>query len=833
MTQFSKMYFRVIPLLSLAIFLIGFGGAVTAQDAAPASSTGAQTPQTSAQRPAQTPAPTPAESAPAITPSPTQGTVIRAESKLVIVDAVVTDKKGSYVHDLKQSDFKVYEDNKEQSVSSFSSGVDAAQQANTTIRRYMVLFFDNASMAMPDQIQARAAAAKFIDSNAGPERLMAIAEFGGTLRVTQNFTTNADVLHAAVKHEKTAYVASNTSDTGSAGAIGGPSLLGISSGEAEFGARTMLLSLRTMARNLQSVPGRKMLVLFSAGFQLDSTTRSELLATIDACNKANVAVYSLDVRGLMAPVPGGMARNDAISAPSSISSTDPLPDPPNRLAPTHDVAQPRFVLASFSPASSAAFEPQRPGGGGGGGTGGGAGGGGGGSHGGGGGTGGGTSGGGTGGKTGGGTGTTGTGGGKTGGTPTTGTPGGTRGGTVPPNYNPYNNLNGNPFENAHNIIPNIPNVSTNQEVLATLADGTGGFTIFNTNDLAGGLDRISKEGSEFYILGYVPKDSPEGSCHALKVKMNRGGLNVRARSGYCNVRPENPLAGKPVEKQLEARAAASGQAGSIHGNIESPYFYTGPNVARVNLSMEIPADSLKFDKDKGKFHSTVNVLGIASKPDGTVGARFSDTVDLDMQKDDLKAFQKESYHYQNQFDAVPGEYKLTVVLSGGGDAFGKFETPLHIDAWDGKTLSLGGVAITNAATRVSDTPTGLDSVLLEDHTPLIVKGLQVVPSATNRFKKTDNVIMYTEIYEPLLTSDDAVNIAFAYHIIERASNRDVLFTGAMPANDFIQKGSPVIPVGLKVNVKDLPAGSYKLMVQAVDSAKHNAPNRTVDFDVVD
>ena len=102
-------------------------------------------------------------------------------------------------------------------------------------------------------------------------------------------------------------------------------------------------------------------------------------------------------------------------------------------------------------------------------------------------------------------------------------------------------------------------MTTNQQVLALLSDGTGGFTIFNTNDLVGGLDRISKEGNEFYILGYVPKDSPEGSCHTLKVKMNHGGLNVRSRSGYCNARPEDVLAGKPVEKQLEARAAARGK----------------------------------------------------------------------------------------------------------------------------------------------------------------------------------------------------------------------------------------------------------------------------------
>jgi len=71
------------------------------------------------------------------------------------------------------------------------------------------------------------------------------------------------------------------------------------------------------------------------------------------------------------------------------------------------------------------------------------------------------------------------------------------------------------------------------------------------------------------------------------------------------------------------------------------------------------------------------------------------------------------------------------------------------------------VALTNSAQRVNDIPTGLDSVLLEDRTPLVVKGLQIVPSGSNRFKHTDNVILYTEIYEPLLTSATAPVVAWA------------------------------------------------------------------------
>src|SRR5712672_3455241 len=139
---------------------------------------------------------------------PQPGAMIKKESKLVLVDAVVTDKKGGYVRDLSQNDFKVFEDNKEQPVSSFSSGADPAIQANGQ-RRYLILFFDNSTMAAPDQIQARNAAKKFIEANAGPDRLMAVVDFGGSLRIVQNFTANADVLRAAVSGVKSSAVDPN------------------------------------------------------------------------------------------------------------------------------------------------------------------------------------------------------------------------------------------------------------------------------------------------------------------------------------------------------------------------------------------------------------------------------------------------------------------------------------------------------------------------------------------------------------------------------------------------------------------------------------------------
>ncbi len=719
--------------------------------------------------------------------------VIRTESKLVLVDTVVTDKKGHYVTDLTQGDFKVFEDNKEQTVTSFSSESDPARQTAGQ-KHYMILFFDTTTMETGDQAQARNTAAKFVESNAGPDQLMAIVNFTGSLVIQQNFTSNTKLLQAAVSGTKTPNIDSTgqSSPPMQVAMNGQPTL---SNAEADFGVRTMLLAIRSLAKNLRGVPGRKMLILFTAGFPLNTENMTELTATIDACNKANVAIYPLDVRGLVAP---------------SVKLMTPAQKGSRSAART---GEPRLVLASYNPASMP--DPQHAGGGG---TGGGTGGGGG--HG-----GGGTGTGGTGGTGGG----TGSGGGK-GGTGTGTGGGGKAGGTPGTVGSPYSNYYNNPMNQPQVLLPKIPNMaSTNQQVMQMLAEGTGGFAIYNTNDLLGGLQRIAAEMNQFYVLGYVPHDTEEGSCHTLRVKLAKGGMEVRSRSGYCNVRATNPLEGKPVEKQMEAQASGA-TTGTIHASMEAPYFYAAPNVARVSLTMEIPGEALVFNKDKGKYHANVNILGIAYKPDGSVGARFSDTLSMDMEKDEWKEFTRAPYRYQNQFDAAPGTYKLAVVLSSGGEGFAKMEKPLQIDAYDGNKFTLGGVVLSSSMQRVDEIPTEVDATLLEDRKPLIVKGMQITPAASYQFKKTDAITLYSELYEPLLKTEPTTKVAAGYRIFDSA-NKEVLFTGGIPLDEFVEKGNPVVPFALRVDASKLPAGSYRLVLLAVDGKNNQAPQRPVEFSV--
>jgi VWFA-related protein len=737
--------------------------------------------------------------------------VIRAETRLVLVDAVVTDKKGAYVHDLTAKDFKVFEDNKEQSIKNFSFEADPASPTNSQ-PRYLVLFFDNSTMEAGDQVLARQAAAKFIDKNAGPNRLMAIVNYGGSIQVAQNFTADAERLKAVVSGIKFSFVTTNAPID--------PGMPRLSRAASDYGVRDVILALRGLARDLSSVQGRKTLIMLTGGFRVSPEELSEVTATIDACNKANVAIYPIDVRGLVATPPSGPNGAELI-APRG-----------ERISGLRAFLQP----AAFSPGSMAFFAPQRGGGGAGGGgaVGGGAAGGG---------RGGGTAGGGggslgvgggvpAGGGGGGGRGfggappAGGAGGGRMGGTygtPGSATTGRYGGGMAPGVYRPSNVL-----------IPRFPEgASTNQDVMHMLADGTGGFVIINTNDLLSGFEKIGKELNEFYLLGYTPPESDEGSCHSLRVKVDRGGTNVRARTGYCNAKSRDMLAKNPIEKTLESRAAAE-QPGDLKASMQLPFFYTSPNVARVNVAMEIPPQAMKFAKEKGKLHSALNILGIAYKQDGSVGARFSDTVKLDFEnKKDVEAFNEKPYHYENQFEIAPGQYRFKVVFSSGGESFGKLEKPLAVDAYDGTAFKLSALAFSTSVRAAASLGAELDAALIEDRAPLVTQGVQVIPAGSNRFKTTDKAAIYLEVYEPLLAAAEPpkdLAIALQLQVLDAKTGEQKVDSGMFRIPVPQKGGSPAIPTGAQVPVTSLTPGTYRLVLTAQDTAGHKS-QRWADFDI--
>jgi hypothetical protein len=582
-----------------------------------------------------------------------------------------------------------------------------------------------------------------------------------------------------------------------------------------------LLGLRALAKSLQSVPGRKAVILFSAGFSTrDPEVLIKLTSTIDACNKANVAIYPVDARGLAAP--GGDANR-----PSSELVNPLFPHLPYELASLLFPPDPDPQQGGGKGGSGGGTGGGSGGSGGKGGSGGGTGGGGSGGSGGGGGKGG--SGGGSGGGGGKGGSGGGTGGGGSGGSGGSGGKGGSGGGTT--GYGPGSNFTQNPMNQPQVLLPHMPlDAAENQMGLRELALGTGGFWILNTNDFMPGLDKIVRELDEYYLLGYTPPaKTGEGACHSIKVTVERG-LRVRFRSGYCDVPGRDLLAGKEEGKSLE-QVAASSSPGTIPVSLEAPYFYTAPNTARVDLALSIPGASFSFQKEKHELQSEINILGIAYREDGSVAARFSDTQKIPIEKGQREEFEKEPFIYRNSFEIAPGKYNLKVVLSSGGRAYAKYDMPLAIEPFNGKQFQLSGMVLSDTVQKISADQASLAAEIIEGRTPLVVGDLRILPSSTNRFSKSERIALYAEIFEPDPIQNDAPRVGIAYSIVDAKTNQAVYESPTTPVMRYVRPGNPVIPVGVWLSTENLSPGRYRLELQAGDTNRNLSPVRRAEFDL--
>jgi len=367
-------------------------------------------------------------------------------------------------------------------------------------------------------------------------------------------------------------------------------------------------------------------------------------------------------------------------------------------------------------------------------------------------------------------------------------------------------------------------------ILKTLAEKTGGRRI--SNDLINELGAIVDERDKRYVLGFKPVESPDGSCHTLRVKIRRDGLDVQARNAYCNTKAQDLLAGKVQGRDLETRAAGP-SPGNAAATMELPYFYSSPGIALVDLAMEMDLANLKFVKQNGKQHADWGLVGLAYGADGAVAGRFSDAVPLDFATlEETEAFRKQPYRYERQFRLPAGKYNVRVAFGSGDQNFGKVEAPLTIAAWDGQHLAVSGIALSSDASKAPDLASDLDPSLLEGHKDLVAKSLLISPSGRNRFRGSAPCFGYLEISDPELAGPNPPAVNLEVRVLDRGTGEQKV-AGAFSLSSYMRPGNPVVPVLLRAPIASLPLGSYVLELKVVRSPGSDPVVRTVEFQVVE
>jgi hypothetical protein len=123
---------------------------------------------------------------------------------------------------------------------------------------------------------------------------------------------------------------------------------------------------------------------------------------------------------------------------------------------------------------------------------------------------------------------------------------------------------------------------------------------------------------------------------------------------------------------------------------------------------------------------------------------------------------------------------------------------------------LSGLAFSTILRKIAQGDAGLDAVMSEDRTPLIVGGLQLFPSARATFKKGEMVAVYAEMYEPALSGADLPKdfaTAVQLRLLDAKTGKVKADSGALRMGE-IRAGNPVVPVGMKLPVENLEPGDY-------------------------
>lgn len=133
---------------------------------------------------------------------------------------------------------------------------------------------------------------------------------------------------------------------------------------------------------------------------------------------------------------------------------------------------------------------------------------------------------------------------------------------------------------------------------------------------------------------------------------------------------------------------------------------------------------------------------------------------------------------------------------------------------------------------MSDLDMALDATLLEDHTPLVSQGMEIVPTGSTSFTKPGLAVAYFEVYEPMLQAAPAeLKVGVDLKLVDKKTGQQKFDTGLISLAQYIKPGNPMIPVGMRIPIEKLDPGSYIAQFQAVDTAGNSSVLRSTEFEL--
>jgi VWFA-related protein len=201
------------------------------------------------------------------------------------------------------------------------------------------------------------------------------------------------------------------------------------------------------------------------------------------------------------------------------------------------------------------------------------------------------------------------------------------------------------------------------DLLAELAEGTGGSFFHNNNDLAAGLKRVSDAPEYFYLLGFAPQNLKlDGTFHRLKVALKEPNkLALQARRGYYAPRHVADAV-ETAKREIEEALFSREEIHDIPVELHTQFFKSSDENARLSILVRVDVKHIRFRKEDGRNRNDLTIVSGLFDRNGNYVTANEKILEMRLRDDTLENKLRQGINLKTNFDVKPGSYLVRLVV---------------------------------------------------------------------------------------------------------------------------------------------------------------------------
>ena len=206
-------------------------------------------------------------------------------------------------------------------------------------------------------------------------------------------------------------------------------------------------------------------------------------------------------------------------------------------------------------------------------------------------------------------------------------------------------------------------------VMAELADGTGGLFFHNDNNFDAGFRELAGAPEVYYLLGFSPRDLKlNGKYHSLKVSLaTKSDFSIEARHGFfAPSRLESPQ--QAAKREIDDALFSQEEEHALPIRPETFMNQAASGEWRLGVKTNVDVARLKFQRVSAVNHEELQVSAALFDLEGNYVAGLQKTVQMDLKDSTLSDLKKTGVYVELDFDVKPGTYLVRLVARDSNDA---------------------------------------------------------------------------------------------------------------------------------------------------------------------